>query len=601
MPKEIPSQEIREKYLRFFKEKKHAVIPSASLIPENDPTVLFTTAGMHPLVPYLMGEKHPSGKRLCNFQKSIRTGDIEEVGNAGHLTLFEMMGNWSLGDYFKKEAIEMSFEFLTSKKWLEIPLEKLAVTCFAGDNDAPKDTESADVWKALGIPEHKIAFLPKSNNWWGPAGLTGPCGPCSEMFYYAGKGKPAKKSNPGTDEGNWFEIWNDVFMQFNKTKEGKFTPLTQKNVDTGLGLERVARVLNGFESVYETDLLKPIYQTVEKLCKADSTSKHAVHSLRIITDHLRAASFILGDEKGITPSNVDQGYVLRRLIRRAVRHARLLGIQENFTAKIAVSVIEKFQEIYPELRKNRNRILTELDNEEGRFKHTLEKGLKLAEKAFEELNENTVPAKILFDLYQSFGFPLEMTKELAGEKGLLVDEKGFQKLLAEHQELSRKGAEQKFKGGLADASEQTTRLHTATHLLNQALRQIVDKKIFQKGSNITAERLRFDFPLERKLTPEEIKKVEDWVNERIKENLTVEMEVMSLEKAKSLGAQGVFEGKYSESVKVYTVWNPHTQFIASREICGGPHVQKTGELGHFKILKEESSATGVRRIKAVLE
>ncbi|MDO8647680.1 MAG: alanine--tRNA ligase [Candidatus Diapherotrites archaeon] len=601
--KEVSSDFVREEFIEFFKSKKHSQIQPASLIPENDPTVLFTTAGMHPLVPFLLGEKHPQGKRLCNFQKCIRTQDIEEVGDAWHLTFFEMLGNWSIGDYFKKEAIEFSFKFLTGKKkGLGLPVEMLAVTCFIGDKDCPKDNEAAKVWKKLGIPAHKIAFLPKAQNWWGPAGLTGPCGPDSEMFYYVGKEKPLKKSNPGTDEKDWCEIWNDVFMQYNKTNEGKFEELRQKNVDTGMGLERTTAVLNGFSSAFETDLLKPIFDQAASLTKLQPEIPEVQKSLRIITDHLRAATFILGDEKGISPSNVDQGYVLRRLIRRAIRHARLIGIEENFTVRVAQKVVERFKGIYPELDKNHQRIFEELDREETRFKQTLEKGIHLAEKEFSALQKGeTVPAKIVFDLYQSFGFPLEMTEELAREKRLEIDVKGFESLLLEHQELSRKGAEQKFKGGLSDHSESTTALHTATHLLNEALRRIVDQNIFQKGSNITAERLRFDFPLDRKLTAEEIKKVEDLVNQKISEGLTVEIEVMGVEKAKAAGAQGVFDAKYSDSVKVYTVLNSETQEVFSREICGGPHVKSLKELGKFRILKEESSAAGIRRIKAVLE
>ena len=611
MSQKVSSQEIREKFLQFFKEKGHAVIPSASLIPENDPTVLFTTAGMHPLVPFLLGEKHPSGKRLCNFQKCVRTGDIDRIGDAWYLSFFEMLGNWSFGDYFKKEAIEWSFEFLSSKKWLGIEKEKLSITVFAGDKDAGRDEESARAWKELGIPEERIFYFPKSENWWGPAGLTGPCGPCTEMFYDTGKpycikGKGPKineQCNPGCKCGKFVEIWNDVFMQYNKTAEGKFIPLKQKNVDTGMGLERITAILNSCKSNFETDLLEGIMRAIQSVSKV-SVSESNLASARIITDHLRAATFILGDEKGITPSNVDQGYVLRRLIRRAVRHARLLGIEENFTAKIAGEVIERFKSVYPELGKNRNRILTELDKEESKFKSLLEKGLKLVSKEFETLRagkKKTLAAKTAFDLYQSFGFPLEMTQELAKEQGFKVDETGFEKMLSEHQELSRKGAEQKFSGGLADHSEAVTRLHTATHLLNEALRKIVSPNIHQKGSNITSERLRFDFPLERKLSAEEIRKVEDLVNLKIQEGLTVEMEVMSLEKAKAVKAQGVFEGKYAENVKVYTVWNPHTQEVFSREICGGPHVKNTKELGKFKIVKEESSAAGIRRIKAVLE
>lgn len=599
----ISSDTLRKKFLDFFTQKGHAVIKSASLIPENDPTVLFTTAGMHPLVPYLMGEPHPQGKRIVNFQKCIRTQDIDEVGDDWHLTCFEMLGNWSLGDYFKDEMIPWSFEFLTSPEWLGIPKEKLCVTCFEGDTTAPKDIQSAELWKIVGIPDHKIVFLPKEDNWWGPAGQTGPCGPDSEMFYYTLEGTPPAESNKGTESGNWVEIWNDVFMQYEKTDQGLFVPLKQQNVDTGMGFERVTAVLNNQKNVYETDLLKPIFDTIKEMAESvHDLTRDDIRSCRIITDHVRASVFILSENQAISPSNVDQGYVLRRLIRRSVRELRKLGIEENGLSKVAQSVIDRFDKIYPEVGKNASRILEEIDREETKFKQTLEKGLLHAEREMSGIKaDSTLSGKIAFDLYQSYGFPLEMTTEIAKERGFEVDKDGFEKLLKEHQELSRKGAEQRFKGGLADHSEQTTRLHTATHLLNEALRQAISPEIHQKGSNITAERLRFDFNYPEKLTPEQIKKVESWVNDKIQQKLEVKMEMMALEEAKALGAQMEFEGKYESQVKVYTVWNPKTKEVVSRELCGGPHVKNTQELGQFKITKEESVAAGVRRIKAVIE
>lgn len=600
----ISSDIIRQKFLDFFKEKNHAVIRSASLIPENDPTVLFTTAGMHPLVPYLMGEKHPQGKRIVNYQKCVRTQDIDEVGDNWHLTCFEMLGNWSLGDYFKNDMIPWSFEFLTSEKWLGIPKEKLCVTCFEGNMDAPKDEEAAELWRILGIPAHKIIFLPKADNWWGPAGMTGPCGPDSEMFYYTGEGIPSKESNPDTDKGNWVEIWNDVFMQYEKTAQGLFVPLSQQNVDTGMGLERITASLNGYPNAYETDLLKPIFDQVKEMGESvHDLTRDDIRSCRIITDHVRAAVFMLSEDQGISPSNVDQGYVLRRLIRRSVRELRKLGVEGNQLVTIAKTVVNRFKGIYFEIERNEKRIYDELEREETKFKQTLEKGLQHAEREMkgDMAVVGTLPGKIAFDLYQTYGFPLEMTVEIAKEKGLEVDTTEFEKFLKEHQELSRKGAEQKFKGGLADHSEATTKLHTATHLLNEALRQVISPEIHQKGSNITAERLRFDFNYPEKLTPEQIKKVEDWVNEKIEEKLEVKMDMMSLDEAKKLGAQMEFEGKYDSQVKVYTVWNPQTKKVVSRELCGGPHVKNTQELGHFKISKEESVAAGVRRIKAIVE
>lgn len=599
----ISSDTIRQKYLEFFKTKQHAVIPSASLIPENDPTVLFTTAGMHPLVPYLMGEPHPAGNRLVDFQKCIRTQDIDEVGDNWHLTCFEMLGNWSLGDYFKEQSISWSYEFLTDSKWLGLPHEKLCVTCFEGDQDAPKDTQAADIWKKMGFADHKIIFLPKEDNWWGPAGMTGPCGPDTEIFYYTGKGTPAPNSNPRDDKKNWVEIWNNVFMQYEKTKEGKFIPLKAQHVDTGMGLERIVGSVNGFSNVYETDLLAPVMEAVLKVTqKKTPLSENDLRSCRIITDHIRAAVFILGDPRGVVPSNTDQGYILRRLIRRSVRELRKLGMTNNVLAIIAKQVIQRFESIYPELTQNQERVIVELDKEETRFKELLEKGLRHLQSEIKSLQNNqekTVSAKLAFDMYQSYGFPIEMTTEIVQENQLTVDSNGFQQLYHEHQELSRKGAEQKFKGGLADHSVETTRLHTATHLLNEALRQVVSKDIHQKGSNITAERLRFDFNYSTKLSPEQLKAVEDWVNDKIKQGLDVKMEIMTLEQAQKLGAQSEFGHKYEQNVKVYTIQDAKGN-VFSRELCGGPHVSNTKELGHFSISKEEAVAAGVRRIKAIV-
>lgn len=613
------SDDLRQKFLAFFKEKKHGLIGSASLIPENDPTVLFTTAGMHPLVPYLLGEPHPAGKRLANFQKCIRTGDIDETGDAWHLTFFEMLGNWSLGDYFKKEAIEYSFEFLTHKKYLGIDSKKISVTCFEGDKDAPRDTESALHWQRMGIPAEHIYFFPKKANWWGPAGQQGPCGPDSEMFFDTGKpfcskGKGTafeKNCNPSCNCGKFVEIWNDVFMQYNKKADGTFEPLKQQNVDTGMGLERTIAVLNGLDSNYETDLLKPTFDAVKKMAKNKNNTLSDSDSLiseRIITDHIRSAVFILGDMHGVTPSNTDQGYVLRRLIRRAVRHGKKLGIQTNFCTEAGKTVLDRFQTVYPELKKNRLHVLDELEKEETRFRQTLEHGTELLQKQIGEIKRQDkknnsaqlqLDGKTVFDLYQSFGFPLEMTIEIAKENGLAVDSADFEKRLSEHQALSKKGGEQRFSGGLADHSAEVIRMHTATHLLNAALQKVVGKHVHQRGSNITKERLRFDFPNPQKVLPEQLKQVEDLVNQKIREGLEVKVEMMPLKKAMELGAMAEFGEKYGDTVKVYTVWNPKTKEIFSRELCGGPHVTNTKEIGHFKILKEESVAAGIRRIKAI--
>ena len=583
----MKARELKKKYFEFFKEKKHKLISSASLIPEHDPTVLFTTAGMLPLVPYLLGEKHPLGKRLVDVQKCIRTGDIEEVGDPSHLTFFEMLGNWSLGDYWKKEAIEWSFEFLTSKKWLGLDNNKLHVTVFAGDENAPRDEESAKIWKNLGIPEERIFYLPKKDNWWGPAGSTGPCGPDTEMFYDTGKEKCGKGCKPGCSCGKYFEVWNDVFMQYNKTKDGKYEPLKQKNVDTGMGVERTAAMLQGKNTVYEIETFAPIMEKIQIGAKEQNT-----RSMRIIADHLRASTFILAEK--VAPSNLDQGYVLRKLIRRSIRHFRLLGIErENFTSEIAKIVIDVCKNDYAGLNENKSFILEELGKEEKKFKKTLATGLREFNKMIKQ--DSGITGKEAFILFSSYGFPWEMTQELAEEKGLRVDKSDFEKEFKRHQDLSRAGAEKRFKGGLADSSEESKRLHTATHLLNEALRKVISKDIVQKGSNITPERLRFDFNFDRKLTAEEIKKVEDLINKKIKESIPVKREEMTVEEAKKRNAQGLFEHKYAERVSVYSIGD------FSIEICGGPHVKNTKELGKFRIIKEESSAAGIRRIKAVLE
>jgi alanyl-tRNA synthetase len=708
-------QELINAYIQFFQKHKHREIPSSSLIPTNDPTVLFTTAGMHPLVPYLLGQKHPLGKRIVNVQKCIRTNDIEEVGNTTHHTFFEMLGNWSFGDYFKKEAIEFSFEFLT--KTLKIPLNKLAVTCFAGDKDAPKDEEAANAWKALGIPKERIAFLPKNNNWWGPAGESGPCGPDTEMFFYKSKKAP-KKFNP--DDENWVEIWNDVFMQYVKDKrlilvdgmhclydkdfklnkellelinslnthsilvvnnfrekgsnlvksqspgrdtnweafslEEKgikkdnqeyfkillkkfnlvpkeimyfdhdknniqtaeklgilsnhytdikstkkfiednlfaFIQAKQKNVDTGMGVERTLSMLNSLDDDYQTSLFQPIITEIEKLSgKKYGKKKSDTRAMRIIADHIKASTFILGDEKAIKPSNIGQGYVLRRLIRRAIRYSKLLGIKENFTAKVAKSVLPIYPD-YQELHRNHKFITEQLDEEEARFSQTLEKGMK---KFSEIATDKLISGKEAFLLFQSYGFPIEMTQELADEKGIKIDLDEYNEEFKRHQEISRTAAAGAFKSGLADDSEMTRKLHTATHLLNESLRQVLkDKNIKQRGSNITPERLRFDFSFPRKLASDELKKIESLVNEKIKQSLPVTMEEIPLSDAIKGGAQAEFGAKYPELVSVYSIGD------FSKEICTGPHVNNTKQLGKFKIIREESVAAGIRRIKAVLE
>ncbi len=579
-------RELIKKYIEFFKSKEHKEIPNASLIPENDPTVLFTTAGMHPLVPYLLNQKHPLGKRLCNVQKCIRTQDIDDVGDSYHHTFFEMLGNWSLGDYFKKEAIEFSFEFLT--KILKVPIEKLAVTCFAGDKDAPKDSEAAETWKKLGIPEKRIVFLPKSDNWWGPAGKTGPCGPDTEMFYWSSS-ENFEKFEPKNK--NWIEIWNNVLMQYEKNQNGKYKEAKQKNIDTGMGVERTVAVLNGLKDNYLADMWKPIIKKIEEISR--KSYKGNEKEMRIIADHIKASVFIIAD--GISPSNIEQGYVLRRLIRRAIRYGKFLQIK-NFTKQVAEPVFEIYND-YEHLQKNKNKILEELEKEENKFLETLEKGMNLIDKMIQDKKQ--ISGKDAFLLYQSYGFPIEMTEELAMAKGLNVDHHSFEQEAKKHQELSRTATQGKFKSGLADSSEQTTKLHTVTHLLAEALRQVLKKPdLIQKGSNITPERLRFDFNFNRKLTEKEKQDVEELVNKKIGERLKVKKEEMSVKEAKKQGAQGIFEDKYSDKVSVYIIGEGDEIF--SKEICAGPHVKNTSELGKFKIIKEESSSAGVRRVKGVL-
>jgi len=602
----MTADELRSKYINFFVSKGHAQIQGKSLLPDNDPTVLFTTAGMHPLVPYLLGEDHPAGKRLVDYQKCIRTGDIDSVGDPSHLTFFEMLGNWSLGDYFKEDAIKMSLEFLTSGEWLGIPIEKLGVTVFEGDENAPRDEESAGYWKSLGIPESRISYRPKEDNWWGPAGSTGPCGPDTEMFYDMGKEPCGADCGPGCPCGKWLEIWNDVFMQYNKNAEGKYETLSRKCVDTGMGIERTVTVLDGKKSVYDTDIFSPIIAAVETaLGYKYGSDKEKDKSLRIICDHTRAATFILGDPKAVSPSNLGAGYVLRRLIRRAVRHWRKLAggeIAAPLLSPIAGVVIEQLKKPYPELQENRKRVIEELDKEEKKFLETLQKG----EHEFEKLLPNLLkdPRKIMsgrlaFKLYDTYGFPIELTEELAGENGMKVNREEFDEAFKKHQELSRAGADQIFKGGLQDHSEIVTKYHTATHLLHKALKIVLGDHAAQKGSNITAERMRFDFSHDTPMTKEEIQKVEDIVNEQIAKNLTVTMEIMDIESAKKAGAAALFGEKYESQVKVYTIGQDGGGF--SKEVCGGPHVENIGVLGKFIIQKEQSSSAGVRRIRAVLE
>ena len=593
--KPTTAAELRTMFLKFFQDKGHAVISSASLIPENDPTVLFTTAGMHPLVPYLLGAKHPAGTRLTDVQKCVRTGDIDDVGDFSHLTFFEMLGNWSLGDYFKKEMIPWSWEFLTSPEYLGLPKEKLAFSVFAGDENAPRDEESANLWRSCGVADDHIFFLPKENNWWGPAGLTGPCGPNSEMFIITDKEPCGPDCSPACSCGRYLEIWNDVFMQYNKQKDGTFIPLKQKNVDTGMGLERTICVLTGKKTVYETDAFTDILAKIAELSgKEYGADEETTKAFRIIADHMRTSTFILGDDRGVSPSNTDQGYILRRLIRRAVRYGMQLGMPDGFTCEIAKVIINQYKNAYPELERNAAFVIDQLTLEEGRFARTLKQGNKEFDKVASRAADGKIDGETAFHLYDTYGFPIEMTVELAKERNLTVDTAGFEEAFRKHQELSHQGAEQKFKGGLADTSEETARLHTATHLLHAALRKVLGDEVAQKGSNITAERLRFDFSFGRKVTKDELAQVEKMVNEAIQAKVPVVCEEMTVPEAKEKGAIGLFESKYGEKVRTYKMGD------YSFEICGGPHAQNTGDLGTFKIQKEESSSAGVRRIKAVL-
>ena len=595
----ITYKELREKYIAFFKSKNHIEISGKSLIPENDPTVLFTTAGMHPLAPYLLAGEHPQGSRLTDYQKCIRTGDIDEVGDASHLTFFEMLGNWSIGDYFKNDSIRWSFEFLTSPEYLGIPVDKLSVTVFAGDETAPRDEESANIWKGLGIPESRIHFLPREDNWWGPAGETGPCGPDTEIFVDTGKPACGADCKPGCHCGKYFEVWNNVFMQYEKTKDGKFVPLAKKCVDTGMGVERTVAMLNGFESVYNIDIFQEILKTIsEKSGVAYGASESTDTSMRIIADHVRASCFILADAKAVLPSNLGAGYVLRRLIRRAIRHMRKLNMADSALLDVAETIIKQNRELYPELTEKRDLIVKELAAEGTRFSEALKKGEQEYEKLLPNLLKNpnkTIPGRVAFRLYDTYGFPYELTAELAAESGLSVDKEGFDEAFKKHQELSRAGSEQIFKGGLADHGEQTTAYHTATHLLHQALCTVLGNHVEQRGSNLTAERLRFDFTHPAPLTEDEKKRVEQLVNEQIQADLPVTVTTMPLEEAKKAGAKALFGEKYEDVVKVYRIGD------FSMEVCGGPHVERTGTMGHFKIVKEQSSSAGIRRIRAVLE
>ncbi|MBX4191204.1 MAG: alanine--tRNA ligase [Candidatus Doudnabacteria bacterium] len=563
----MKSNDLRKKYLKFFEEKGHKIIPSASLVPANDPTVLFTTAGMHPLVPYLLGQEHPAGKRLVNVQKSFRTDDIDEVGDNTHNTFFEMLGNWSLGDYWKEESIKWSYEFLTDPKWLGLPHNKLKVSVFAGDEDAGKDEESAKIWKSLGFDEDHIMYLGKKDNWWGPPGQTGPCGPDTEIFY-----------NTGTE---WVEIWNNVFMQYNKTADGKFEPLKQKNVDTGMGMERVSAILEGKQTVFDTELFIPTINKIRSLAvKQDQKAE------RIIADHMRGVVFLIAD--GIAPSNKDRGYILRRLIRRSITYGQKLGIEKDFTPEIAGVIISEYGDIYPELRNTK--IIEELKKEETKFRVTLAKGLKLLE------SKPLITGHEAFDLFQSYGFPFELTREFT----VVANPVEFEEEFSKHQELSRTASAGQFKGGLASHSDKIVRLHTATHLMNAALKKTLGPEVMQKGSNITEDRTRFDFAYKEKMTDEQKSQVEKLVNEWIEKDLHVRKDILPLKQAYEEGVTGAFGEKYPDTVSVYRIFDPKTNEIISQEFCGGPHVEHTGVIGKFKIQKEEAVSAGVRRIKAII-
>ena len=593
----LTADELRNKYLNFFQSKGHTIISGASLIPENDPTVLFTTAGMHPLVPYLLGQKHPAGTRLTDVQKCVRTGDIDEVGDPAHLTFFEMLGNWSLNDYFKKEAITWSYEFLT--KELGFSPEQLNVTIFAGEEGIPRDDEAIEIWKSLGIPEERIFPSPREDNWWGPAGQTGPCGPDTEMFIDTGKEKCGEHCRPGCHCGKYIEIWNDVFMQYNKNAEGKYEPLGRHNVDTGMGVERTICMINGYPTVFETELFAPIIGKIRELASKTLEDPEAqTKAERIIADHLRTSVFILGDQKqSVKPGNIGANYVLRRLIRRSVRYAKMLGLAAGYMQQIAEIIIGEYKHVYPELDQNRETVIHELTAEQERFEKTLEQGEREFNKiatVMKQHGQMQLGGRTAFKLYDTYGFPLEFTIELATEQGMTVDRQGYEEAFNKHQELSRTTSAGSFKAGLQDHSEVVTRMHTATHLLHAALHQVLGPTALQKGSNITPERLRFDFTWPDKMTPEQIQQVEDLVNQKIREAIPVVKTSLTLDEAKAQGATALFTAKYGEQVTMYTIGD------FSKEVCGGPHVQNTSELGGFKIQKEQSSSAGVRRIKAVI-
>lgn len=584
---------LKDKYLKFFESKGHKVIPSAPIIPENDPTCLFNTAGMQPLVPYLKGEPHPEGKRLTDVQKCFRTNDLDSIGDTTHHTFFEMLGNWSLGDYFKEDAIAWSYEFLT--KTLNIPAERLAVTVFKGNHLVPADNESAEIWKKAGIKEDRIAFLGEEDNWWPNMELTGPCGPDTEIFYWRSNEAIPEKFDPENE--NWVEIWNNVFMQYNHETDGTFKPLKNKNVDTGLGVERVTAILEGYTDNYKSSVWRDVISKIEEISGLSYEDKKNARAMRIIADHIRAVVMIAGDDAGIKPSNTDQGYILRRLIRRIIRYAKKLNIDINsdWEQTLATMIIEKYSKYYSELERNKDVILQVLKDEKVKFNRTLEKGLREFEKETRNIEGKEINKDIAFRLYDTYGFPIELTEELAKENGLTVDTEGFKQKFAEHQEKSREGASQKFKGGLASTGEMETKYHTATHLLNAALKKVLGPHVHQKGSNITAERMRFDFSHNSKMTEEEKQKTEDLVNEYIKMAIPVEKLEMKKEDAINAGAEAMFVDKYGDIVSVYKIGD------VSMELCGGPHVHNTSELGHFKIKKEEASSAGVRRIKAILE
>jgi alanyl-tRNA synthetase len=591
------ADDLRQMYLGFFESKGHKIISGASLMPENDPTVLFTTAGMHPLVPYLLGEPHPSGTRLCDCQKCVRTGDIDSVGDTSHLTFFEMLGNWSLGDYFKEEAISWSYEFLTSANYLGFDPSKLYVTVFEGNDSVPRDDESIGYWKKLGIEDSHIFALPMKDNWWGPAGTTGPCGPDTEMFIDTGREACGAACRPGCSCGKYFEIWNDVFMQYKKTESGNYEPLGRNNVDTGMGVERTIAMLQGRGSVYETELFAPMLEAIAETAGVAYGSDVAKdRAFRVVADHIRSSVFILGDSQGVVPGNLGQGYVLRRMIRRSVRFAKQLGLEPGFSGPLAKVVIDGYKHVYPELEANSDHVVSELQGEEEKFENTLSRGMSELDKTLARMVEHgqtELSGRVAFRLYDTCGFPLEFTEEICAERGVTVDHDGFENAFDKHREVSKKSAAS-FKGGLADNSEATTALHTATHLLHKALQDVLGEHVKQRGSNITPDRLRFDFAHGEKMTPEQIKQVEAIVNEQIQKDQPITVETMTLGEARDAGATALFDGKYGEQVKVYAIGD------FSKEVCGGPHLERTGAMGRFKIKKEGSSSAGVRRIRAVL-